>query len=182
MKKALFLAVALTATIMANAQTSVQLGYLLNTQKVETAIGSGTDSYSGLFLSADRTFGLAGDLAVTPGLGLCYSFDSGDDYRELGLFLPVDVNYRLRVSDAVSLSVFAGPTFHFGLISEAGSHNYYADDNSRFEVLLGGGLWCDIRQTVRLKAGYKFGLINTSKISGITEKNDCLYLSVGYLF
>ena len=182
MKKSLLLAVALTATIMANAQTSVQLGYLLNTQKTETALGSGTDSYNGLFLSADRTFGLAGDLAVTPGLGLGYSFDSGDDYRELGLFLPVDFNYRFRLGSDISLSLFAGPTFHFGLISEAGSHSYYADDNSRFELLLGGGLWCDIRQTVRLKAGYKLGLINTSKISGITEKNDCLYLSIGYLF
>ena len=182
MKKALFMAVALTLAVMANAQTSVQLGYLLNIQKVETALGSGTDSYNGLFLSADHTFGLSGDLAVTPGLGLGYSFDSGDDYRELGIFLPVDVNYRFRLSSDISLSLFAGPTFHFGLISEAGSHNYYADDNSRFEVLLGGGLWCDIRQTVRLKAGYKLGLINTSKISGITEKNDCLYLSIGYLF
>ena len=182
MKKALFLAVALTLAVMANAQTSVHLGYLLNIQKVETALGNNSDSYSGLFLSADRTFGLSGDLAVTPGLGLGYSFDSGDDYRELGLFVPVDVNYRFRLGSDISLSVFAGPTFHFGLISETGSHNYYADDNSRFELLLGGGLWCDIRETVRLKAGYKFGLINTSKISGITEKNDCLYLSIGYLF
>ena len=58
----------------------------------------------------------------------------------------------------------------------------YTKWHRRLSLELGGGLWCDIKETVRVKAGYKWGLTNNSKIDGVTEKNNCLYLSVGYLF
>ena len=187
MKKLFLLAIALT-TIMASAQTSVQVGYLLNTQKLKVAGVKSSDSYSGFMAAADYNVNLTGGLSVAPGLGLGYSFDNSDGakYKELGLFAPIDFNYRFPVGDAVSLSVFAGPTFYYGLLSKDTSTNpsydYYDNDNKRFELLLGGGLWCDIKETIRVKAGYKWGLMDTSKTDGTTEKNNCLYLSVGYLF
>lgn len=188
MKKNLFLALSLFVTTMASAQVSVQLGYLLSTQKQKTAAEKSSDSYSGIMASADYSLNLTGNLYVTPGLGLDYSFDNSDGckYKELGLFVPVDVNYGFPISDDVSLSVFAGPTLYYGILSKDTStnpsYNYYDNDYRRFEVLLGGGLWCDIQETIRVKAAYKFGLTNTSKITDFTNKNNCLYLSVGYLF
>lgn len=184
MKKTFILAIALMATMMANAQVSVQLGYLLNTEKTKTALGNDSYSYSGLMAAADYNLNIAGNLFVAPGLGVGYSFDNSDGsrYRELGLFVPVDVNYCFPIGNDISLSVFAGPTFCYGLIAKDTAFDYYENNSKRFELLLGGGLWCDIKETIRVKAGYKWGLTNTSKINGITEKNNGLYLSIGYLF
>ena len=188
MKKLLLLAITLMMTMMANAQMSVQLGYLLNTEKSKVAGVKSSSNYSGFMAAADYNLNLTGALSVAPGLGLSYSFDNsnGAKYKELGLFVPVDFNYRFLASDALSLSVYAGPTIYYGLMSKDTStdpaYNYYDNDNRRLSLELGGGLWCDIKETVRVKAGYKWGLTNNSKIDGVTEKNNCLYLSVGYLF
>ena len=189
MKKVLLMvAVATMTAVSVNAQSSVQVGYLLNTHKSKVAGVKSSDSYSGFMASADYNVSLTGNLSVAPGLGISYSFDNSDGakYKELGLFVPVDVNYRFPVSDGFSLSVFAGPTLYYGLISKdtatSPSYNYYDNDSRRFNLILGGGVWCDIKETIRVKAGYKSGLTNTSKTDGVTEKNNCLYLSVGYLF
>ena len=119
MKKQLFLAITLMWAMMASAQTSVQVGYLLNTQKSKVAGVKSSDSYSGFMVAADYNVNLTGSLSVAPGLGLGYSFDNSDGakYKELGLFMPIDVNYRFPVSNDFSLSVFAGPTLYYGLIS-----------------------------------------------------------------
>ena len=34
------------------------------------------------------------------------------------------------------------------------NYNYYDNDNRQHGLGLGGGLWCDIKETVRVKAGY----------------------------
>ena len=175
-------------TMMASAQTSVQVGYLFNTQKSKVAGVKSSSCYSGIMVAADYNLKLSDVLFVAPGLGVGYSFDDSDGarYKELGLFVPIDFNYRFTLSDAVSISAFAGPTVYYGLLSKDTSttpaYNYYANDNNRFELLLGGGLWFDIKETTRLKIGYKFGLTNNCKIDGRTEKSECLYLSVGYIF
>lgn len=178
--------------IMANAQISVQAGYVLNTCKTKVSPDKYSNSYNGIMVAADYNLKLAGNLSVAPGLGLDYSFenDKGEGYkykyRELGLFAPVDVNYSFPISDAFSLSLFAGPTFYYGLLSkdvaEKPSYNYYSDDNKRFDLFLGGGLWCDINETIRIKAGYKLGVTNNCKIEGIKERNNFFSLSVGFLF
>ncbi|MBO4263113.1 MAG: outer membrane beta-barrel protein [Bacteroidales bacterium] len=178
----------LMMTAAAHAQASVQLGILLNTLKTENAAGRLSGSYKGLLAAADYNFSLTEYLAVAPGLGIGYSFnnEAGFKYKELGLFAPLDFNYRLPMSGHVSLSFFAGPTLYYGLLSQETSinppYNYYAQDNRRFDVFLGGGVWTDINKTIRVKVSYKFGLTNTSKINGITEKSNCLSIAVGYLF
>lgn len=192
MKKIMLLAIMVMTAIMANAQISVQAGYVLNTCKTKVSPDKNSNSYNGIMVAADYNLNLVGNLSVAPGLGLDYSFenDKGEGYkykyRELGLFAPVDVNYSFPISDAFSLSVFAGPTFYYGLISkdvaEKPSYNYYSDDNKRFDLFLGGGLWCDINETIRIKAGYKLGVTNNCKIDGIKERNNFFSLSVGFLF
>ncbi|MBQ9201226.1 MAG: outer membrane beta-barrel protein [Bacteroidales bacterium] len=184
MKRMMIVAIALLTAVMANAQASFQLGYLGNNSKTETALGSTSDSYGGFMVGADYNLTLTGDLKVAPGLNLDLSFD--DDYTEFGFFIPIDFNYGFQINDQVSLSVFAGPTAYLGILSQsktgAVTYDYYENDYSRFELLLGGGLWCDIMDLIRVKAGYKFGLLDNCKLDAVTNKNNCLYLSVGYLF
>lgn len=192
MKKILLLAITVLMAIMANAQISVQSGYLLNTCKTKVSPDKYSNSYNGIMVAADYNLNLTGNLSVAPGLGLDYSFENFNEdgykekYRELGLLAPVDVNYSFPISDGLSLSVFAGPTFYYGLISKdvavTPSYNYYSDDNKRFDLFLGGGLWCDINKTIRVKAGYKLGVTNNCKIDGIKERNNFFSLSVGFLF
>lgn len=192
MKKIMLLAIMVMTAIMANAQISVQAGYVLNTCKTKVSPDKYSNSYNGIMVAADYNLKLAGNLSVAPGLGLDYSFenDKGEGYkykyREVGLFAPIDVNYSFPISDAFSLSLFAGPTFYYGLLSkdvaEKPSYNYYSDDNKRFDLFLGGGLWCDINETIRIKAGYKLGVTNNCKIEGIKERNNFFSLSVGFLF
>ena len=188
MKKLILLAMTLFITTMASAQMSVQLGYLLNTDHTKDLLGKYSYSYSGIMAAVDYNVKLSGEFGVAPGLGLDFSFNNEEDakYKELGINVPIDFNYRFALSDAVSLSVFAGPSLYFGLLSkdtaEGKEYNYYDNESRRFNVYLGGGVWCDIKETIRVKAGYKFGLADVNKLDTETERNNILSVSVGYLF
>jgi hypothetical protein len=52
------------------------------------------------------------------------------------------------------------------------AYDYYINDSKRFDVSLGGGFWLDFMDHIRVKVGYKFGLTNTSKIAGLTDRNN----------
>ena len=189
MKKILLTAATLLMMAMAaNAQASIQAGFMLNSLRAEDASARVSGAYKGLMVVADYNLNLIGDFSVAPGLGLDYSFNNfeGMRYRELGLFAPVDLNYCFTLNDNFSLSVFAGPTFYYGLLAKETSTNppydYYNKDCKRFDVSLGGGIWVDVIDNIRVKIGYKFGLMNTCKIAGITERSNCFSISVGYVF
>lgn len=190
MKKIVLLAVTLTLSLMANAQVSVQVGYLSNILKAENKeIGKLAGTYRGVMGAVDYNIHLTDYLGIAPGLGVDYSFNNSEGlkYKELGLLAPIDVNYCLPISETVSLSLFAGPTLYYGLISkntyENKSYDYYANnDNKRFDVSLGGGFWLDIVEHIRFKVGYKFGLMNNSNLPDVKERNNFLSISVGYVF
>ena len=186
MKKVLLLAVALMISAMAHAQFSVQVGYQMNSMKTETGGVRATQYYNGVAAAIDYNLPLVGPLSVAPGLGIDFFFTNnyGVKYRELGLFAPIDFNLCLSDRRDTRLSLFAGPTLYYGLFCKDVSTNYdyYATEDKRFDVALGGGIWCDIRETFRVKLGYKFGLMNCSKVPGITEKNNMLTLAIGYIF
>lgn len=189
MKKLFLVAVALTVTLVANAQASIQVGYLSNTLKTENKeVGKMAGKYRGMMAVVDYNLHLTEFLGVAPGLGLEYSFNnqSGSRYKELGICAPVDVNFCLSVSDAFSLSIFAGPTFYYGLFSketyENLTYDYFKEDSKRFDMCLGGGVWMDFMEDIRVKIGYKFGVINISKLAGIKERNNSLCISIGYVF
>ena len=189
MKKLILLAVTLTITLTANAQVSILVGYLSNTLKTESeAVGRLSGTYRGVLAAADYNLHITEYLGVAPGLGIDYSFNnySGSKYKELGLFAPIDINYCIPVNDNLNLSLFAGPTFYYGLFSkETGvnpPYDYFENDSKRFDISLGGGFWLDIMEHIRFKVGYKFGLMNTSKIAGITDRTNFLSIAVGYVF
>ena len=189
MKKVLLLVVTLTIALLAHAQASVQVGFLLNNLKAENAeVGKVAGAYKGMMAVADYNIHLTEFLGIAPGLGIDYSFNNqvGYRYKELGLLAPVDVNYCLSVNDNLSLSLFAGPTFYYGLFAKETSVNppydYYKNDSKRFDVALGGGFWLDIMENIRVKLGYKFGLTNTSRTAGTVYRNNIMSITVGYVF
>lgn len=178
-------------SVMANAQVSVQVGYEVNTMKSKMSApikSETTHHYNGIFAAVDYNLSLVDRLSVAPGIGIDFLFSNnyGLKYRELGLHVPIDFNYRFPINDGFSLSVFAGPTFYYGLsskdLAETPHYNYFGDESKRFDLSLGGGVWCDIVDRIRFKVGYKFGLTNTSKLSDCTDKDNTFYISVGYLF
>ncbi len=188
MKKVFVLAIALMVSVMAHAQFSVNVGYQMSSLNTEIGGLRATQYYNGVSAVVDYNIPLVGPLSVAPGLGLSGSFTNkySVKYREFGLIAPIDFNLCCSDSRDVRVSLFAGPTLYYGLfckdISTNPPYNYYDTDNKRFELFLGGGLWCDIRETIRVKVGYKFGLLNSSREANVTEKNNTLSISIGYLF
>ena len=188
MKKVFLLAVALMISVMAHAQFSVQLGYQMNSMKTTFNDVRATQYYNGVSAVIDYNIPLAGPLSVAPGLGLgCYFTNKYDvKYRELGIIAPIDLNFCVSERRDLSVSIFAGPTFYYGLFCKDFSvnppYNYYDSEDQRFDVSLGGGIWVDISEVFRVKLGYKAGLLNCSKEKGVTEKNNTLTLAIGYLF
>ena len=188
MKKVFLLAVALMISVMAHAQFSVQVGYQMNSMKTEMGGVRATQYYNGVAAAFDYNIPIVGALSVAPGLGLNFYFTNNYDvkYRELGLFAPIDINFCVSERRDFRLSIFAGPTLYYGLFCKDFSTNpaysYYDTEDKRFDVSLGGGIWCDISEVFRVKLGYKAGLLNCSKEKGVTEKNNTLTLAIGYLF
>ena len=193
MKKLLFMAAALLTAGFASAQITYSIGYLNSTQDFDYPILSPKDmTYSGFSIGVDDNINLAGDLNVAPGIGMEFSFDKDDDkkYKEFALFVPVDFNYGFAISDNFKLSVFAGPTFNLGLMQKTTGDNdyelnYHDEDEGnmgRFDILLGGGIWCDIQDQFRIKVGYKAGMLNTCKTDDCTRKTNVLSVSFGYIF
>ena len=188
MKKVFLLAVALMISAMAYAQFSVQVGYQMNSLKTGMEGLRATQYYNGVAASVDYNIPLVGSLSVAPGLGVDLLFTNkyGVKYRELDLFAPIDFNLCLSDRRDARLSLFAGPTFYYGLFSKDIStnphHDYYNTESKRFGMSLGGGIWCDIKESFRVKLGYKFGLLNCSKEAGITERSNTLTLAIGYIF
>lgn len=184
MKKLVLLAIALTVSVMANAQASIQASFLMNTSKNEYV----STNYNGVAITADYNIPLVGNFSVAPGLGLDFFFTNnyGTRYREIGLSLPVDFNIAIPINDGFKLAIFAGPSLYYGLMSKDFATNppydYHANDNNRFDMAVGGGIWCDIQESIRVKIGYKFGVINNSKLPGVNEKSNTLMLSIGYIF
>lgn len=188
MKKVFLLAFALMISVMAHAQFSVQVGYQMNSMKTEMDGVRATQYYNGVAAVVDYNIPIVGSLSVAPGLGLDFYFTNnyGVKYREFGLFAPIDFNLCISERRDSRLSIFAGPTLYYGLfckdVSTNPPYSYYDSENKRFDVALGGGIWCDISEVFRVKLGYKAGLTNCSAVKGITEKNNMLTLAIGYIF
>ena len=197
MKKLFFMAAALLTAGIASAQVTYSIGYLNKTSKSEISGGGITikdsNQMNGFSIGVDDNINLAGDLNVAVGGALEFYFKSEDDYKykDFNLAVPVDFNYGFALGSNLKLSVFAGPTFNLGIISDAkGPHdyefNYYDSDEGdygRFDILVGGGVWMDIQDQFRVKVGYKAGLMDRCKKDGIKiNDNPILSVSLGYIF
>ena len=201
MKKLLLMAAALLTVGAARAQITYSLGFIntSTTAKYEASVGgvkissTDTDSWNGFTIGLDDNINLSGDFNVAPGIGMDFSMRSDDDvkFKKFGIYVPVDFNYGFALGSDFKLSVYAGPTFDLGIVRNAKDDNdnkvnYYDEDTainfSRFDILLGGGVWLTFQDQLRFKVGYKAGMLNTCKTDNYTVKDNVLSISVGYIF
>lgn len=126
-----------------------------------------------------------------------------DRMSESYLAVPINVNFKIALTDGIKGLIYAGPTFSYGLTSkievgdtkydiysgdlksgdyETGS-DYLKDlaDYKRFDVLLGGGVGVEFFNQFRFKVGYDFGLLDRGP-SNVEIKRNQLTVGVAYLF
>lgn len=189
MKKIMLFAAALLTAGIASAQVSYQLGFMATSTTQETSlagkvIDTDKNNYSGFMVGADYNMNIAGGFNVAPGLAMEFSFDKDNDvkYKEFDILVPVDFNYGFDLGQDLKLYLFAGPTFDLGLLSKSDDFDWYDHHKKRFDILVGGGAWVDIKDTFRFKVGYKLGMLDIYDSDNMSWKKNVLTVSVGYLF
>ena len=189
MKKLFVIAAAILSFGIANAQIVAYAGFQDVTETTKQGGHSHSEGLSGLVLGGAMNFDISNGIGVQPGVELTTASrtDNGVKYSQLGLRVPIDVNYGFEIAPDFKLFVFAGPSIYLGLSSKAkwddDSYDYYEDDFSRFGLGLSTGAWCDWKDMLRLKLGYDLGLTNRYKRdSDISVKESAFMVTVGYLF
>lgn len=205
MKKVLSLVAAIMLLgTTAMAQASFGLGYMTPNHPVTD------DALNGFYVGLDYNIQLAGNFYVAPGVyysssskkssnsftGSWISYTGELKYNEQYIDVPVNFNYRLPLADDFCISLYAGPTFNYGLSSTAESDNnvsvlgfklnpngkvslYDSDDYKPFDVLVGGGVAFDYASQLRISLGYNYGLLDRN---GHDFNRSYLHMGLSYLF
>ena len=213
-----FLAVAAATLIAGNsyAQLSIRAGYAPETWKttvtVNNSSSTSTSNLTGLFVGAHYNFGLTGDLKLSAGLQYRYNFNketsSGDVLGIVGgtteakmtqsvLDVPVLLNYGLDLTEAMRLSIFAGPTLNLALsgnthytttVTALGKTNVtetdddWYGDNSPLETLNVSATF-GVSLTYmhfNIFGGYNMGLLDMNKDSDIKTTTGGFFVGLGY--
>lgn len=187
-------------------------GYLLSIEKSKTEkLSMDPVKLNGFYVGASYNIPLVAGLGVAPGLYANMLFYNGtatfyqvvtatEHYTELALNLPINLNYRLEVSDNFSLCAFAGPVFQVGLVArstynarldyafihvnEGEAYNHYNSDNgdmNRFNIYAGGGLGFQVGDLL-FTVGYDHNLLNIDKSSDEGWKTNRNQIKVGVNF
>ncbi len=208
----IFAAAMLLVGTEAFAQLVPGAGYLLSIEK-STSEKSSLDAIklNGFYAGASYNIPLVAGLGVAPGLYANMLFYNGaatfqqvltftEHYTELALNLPINLNYRLEVSDNFSLCAFAGPVFQVGLvarstyngrvdfgpihINEGDAFNHYNSDNgdmNRFNIYLGGGLGFQVGDLL-FTVGYDHNLLNVDKSDGWKTNRNQIKAGINFAF
>lgn len=206
----------------ATAQISVGAGYLNSKTTLKVSLAGITSiepeaNLNGFYVGGayNIPIGTSG-LGVAP--GLYFSYQGANDVKlikvagyelkldrmsESYLAVPIDVNFRLALTDDIKGLIYAGPTFSYGISSKIKydgtvyniysgdlkngdfetSSDYLKDfaDYKHFDILLGGGVGVEFFNQFRFKVGYDFGLLDRGP-SDVKIKRNQLTLGVAYLF
>ena len=202
MKKILSLvaAVVLFAT-GAMAQASLGFGYMQPNHRYASK------ALNGAYVGVDYNINLSGDLSVAP--GVYYSYSTGTragsigslvgheaTYTEQYVSVPLNFNYGLDLARDFRISVYAGPTFSYGLSSTVkGNTNIlgllnlpddgdlYANENyKKIDVLVGGGFAFDYAHRFRVALGYNVGMMDRDATDNGTFKRNYLHMGFAFLF
>lgn len=181
----------------AYAQMSVGAGYLNSVSRNKTT-GRNTPS-NGFYAGAEYNITEGTGFGVS--VGAYYSYlQANNDYfgvvstkiKDMYIDMPVNFNYSIPMTEALSAYVYAGPTFSVGLSSktQAGALGYTADGKdqyqngnlNRFDILVGGGAGIDYNNTIRFSVGYNIGCLNRSSYEETTLNRNVLHVGVAFLF
>ena len=98
--------------------------------------------------------------------------------------VPLRFKYKVHLSDQLAIFGFGGPVASMGIAANISSNgrNYsmYGDDGimTRFDIKLGVGAGVELSQLLSFRFGYDWGLLNASKITGMTSSINYLHVGV----
>lgn len=202
MKKFLALAavIALFSTA-ANAQASIEVGYL-NPSTVKSATEpvdfTSTTKLNGAYVGFDYNFKITKNFGIAP--GVFYSWATGknedgkiDILKDYGkvtqqyIGIPVNLTFGFNLADDMRISVYAGPTFSYGLKDMADDVDLYENLGelyNKFNISVGGGFAFDFANDFRINLGYSYGITDRydAPLLDQTWKRHMLHMGVGYIF
>lgn len=190
---------------MASAQLGINVGYAPQTY-TESSDGLLPNSMNGFFAGVNYNINLTGDLGVS--LGVQYRLNTAEEtgtvlgytvgtakYTQSLVDVPILFNYGLKLTDALKLSVFVGPTVSFALSGNTnisgsplgildGDNDWY-DANSNLNKLdISGTVGVNIQYNAfRLFGGYNYGLLDLGKDGSNTTydvKASNWFVGIGY--
>lgn len=210
----------LAATVLfagiASAQLGINVGYAPQTYKSTYTSGSSsttsTTNMNGFFAGVNYNINLTGDLNVSVGADVRYNTKSDTTAGSLGTIVggsvknnhtqmlvdvPVLFNYGLRLTDALKISVFLGPTFSYALSGNThttttvtllgntstseSDNNWYGDNTNLKKLDLGGTIGVNVQYNdFRLFGGYNMGLLNTTSADNTVRKSSNYFFGIGY--
>lgn len=216
--KKIFSFVAVAAALLvagnANAQLGLHIGYAPQNYygtTTTTVLGTtvtthDTTNMTGFFVGADYNINLTGDLNVSLGLQGRYNTSSESstllgvttkvDETQVLLDVPILFNYGLSLSDALKLSVFAGPTITYalsgntkttvsgtpaGILDGTTENNWYGDNSNlkKLDMAVSFGVAVTFSD-IKIFGGYNMGLLNLTTADNTTYKGSNLFLGIGY--
>lgn len=206
MKKIMSLAAALVLlTTTAMAQASFGIGYMNPTHPMTN------DALNGAYVGLDYNITLSGNFGIAPGVYYSYSGKSTSNnvsvfgitasgkttYAEQYVSVPLNFNYGLDLAKDMTIRLYAGPTFSYGLSStvkadgsiaglsgSTGKQDLYTDNGnySNFDILIGGGVAFDYAQQFRISLGYNYGVKDRNASDNVAYKRSYLHMGIAYLF
>lgn len=182
----------------ANAQLSVEGGYNFQATHIEMGAMKADTAFNGIYAGVNYTQNLVGNLSITPGVflgfntfsektaGIKYSWD------QLGVMIPVTINYCIRLHDEFRLKIMVGPQFDFGLVSQITNDKnsnkvdmYNKDDFpaelSRFDVSGLVGIRFEFYKFF-VRTHFALGLTDVAKNDNVKMSNGRLLVGFGYTF
>ena len=202
MKKTIVIAAALLlAATSAFAQKNLSIGAGFNNINNSFKAGDYTtkESLPGFYAGADVNIMFNDNFGVAPGVYYIMGMTSNSSYfksshQEHYFQIPVALNYGTAFGSTVRAFAYTGPVFSFGLINSAKvtsevldaskSTNLYGENSSisRFNLLWNAGVGIDLFESIRVTAGYDFGLLNRQKDSNVKQHTSQYHIGVAYLF
>ena len=216
MKKvfAIFAATVLFAG-MASAQLGINVGYAPQTYKTTYTSGSTSTTSSmnlnGFFAGVNYNINLTGDLGVSLGANYRQNFGTDNDGLGIGIAgatvenkhsqslvdVPILFNYGLKLTDALKLSVFVGPTVSFALAGNTHStvtttvlgvssttesdNDWYGDNSNRKKLDISGTVGVNVQYNAfRLFGGYNMGFLNLTDADNTKMKASNWFVGIGY--
>ena len=204
MKKILSLvaAVMLLGTT-AMAQASFGVGYM----NPNFSGADNGETLTGFYAGFDYNIHLTDNFGIAPGVYYSYQFKNTESkvgtitsktaFTEHYIGVPVNLNYGFKLAPDFALTLYAGPTISYGLLSNTkvtnnesvtgistdNTFNNYENSNYKpLDVLIGGGVAFDWAEMFRVTIGYNYGLLDRNASENHTFNRSYLHMGVAYLF
>lgn len=200
---------------MASAQLGINVGYAPQTFKTTYTSGStsttSTMNLNGFFAGVNYNINLTGDLGVSLGANYRQNFGTDNDGLGIGIAgatvenkhsqslvdVPILFNYGLKLTDALKLSVFVGPTVSFALAGKTHStvtttvlgvsstsesdNDWYGDNSNRKKLDISGTVGVNVQYNAfRLFGGYNMGFLNLTDADNTKMKASNWFVGIGY--